>query len=458
MTHSNSRLALDLEAIERQLRQARPAPASAKNDPLAELARIVGQDDPFRAVLSGEPVRGGARPQAIDDLFDAPAFQAKPAGSQPAPRDPYERALWDAAGREAPQPRHPQDEIDHAAMAYPSEDSDYPATVQDLRTIERSRSRKGLVTVCAVLGLGIAGVGCALMLRGGSNLTAGGEPPLIQAEREPLKVRPENPGGVDIPDQNKQIYERGAQDGQTKVVNREEQPIDVQQAARALPAKPAPTAQATSAAIVPPTGTAALTPSPAVTAALGEPRRVRTVTVRPDGSFVAPVQAPSAAPQPPAADATRPRAEARTPSSTPQAAATPTRPAPAPLAQEPAPQLTPTPAPPLALPQRPAPQRTASIAPSTVAVDAVPEITSAAGNFSVQLAVGFTEPEAQKLAQNLRQRFAGDLGNRPPSIRRAEVNGKTLYRVRIESLSREGASSLCDRVRSSGGQCFVAKN
>ncbi len=43
---SKSRLALDLEEIERQLSHSAPQPGSSRNDPLAELARIVGQDDP----------------------------------------------------------------------------------------------------------------------------------------------------------------------------------------------------------------------------------------------------------------------------------------------------------------------------------------------------------------------------------------------------------------------------
>ncbi|MFC6050556.1 SPOR domain-containing protein, partial [Methylobacterium hispanicum] len=49
-----ARAQLDLEAFARELRQqtmAKPG-APAGKDPLAELARIVGQDDPFRALLA----------------------------------------------------------------------------------------------------------------------------------------------------------------------------------------------------------------------------------------------------------------------------------------------------------------------------------------------------------------------------------------------------------------------
>src|SRR5918997_2884148 len=65
---SKSRLSLDMEEIERQLRRSATQPTPSKSDPLAELARIVGQDDPFRALLAGE--RGASHGRAAeDDIF-----------------------------------------------------------------------------------------------------------------------------------------------------------------------------------------------------------------------------------------------------------------------------------------------------------------------------------------------------------------------------------------------------
>ena len=65
------RFAVDLDEIERQLAQSQPvAPPSQRGDPLAELARIVGQEDPFHTLLGSE--RGRSRPQDranLDDLF-----------------------------------------------------------------------------------------------------------------------------------------------------------------------------------------------------------------------------------------------------------------------------------------------------------------------------------------------------------------------------------------------------
>jgi cell division protein FtsN len=46
----------------------------------------------------------------------------------------------------------------------------------------------------------------------------------------------------------------------------------------------------------------------------------------------------------------------------------------------------------------------------------------------------------------------------PSLIRKAEVNGSTIYRVRVGPLSKDEASSLCSKLQGQGGQCFVAKN
>src|SRR5918997_5608453 len=68
------RFAIDLNEIERQLAQA-GAPqnhqaSASRNDPLAELARIVGQDDPFQSILAND---GSSRQRqqnaSIDDIF-----------------------------------------------------------------------------------------------------------------------------------------------------------------------------------------------------------------------------------------------------------------------------------------------------------------------------------------------------------------------------------------------------
>ena len=73
MAQSNQRLVLDLDDIERQLKEAQLPPSPPKSDPLAELARIVGQNDPFRTLIAGERQGRSPAPLDRDALFVDPA-------------------------------------------------------------------------------------------------------------------------------------------------------------------------------------------------------------------------------------------------------------------------------------------------------------------------------------------------------------------------------------------------
>jgi cell division protein FtsN len=77
------------------------------------------------------------------------------------------------------------------------------------------------------------------------------------------------------------------------------------------------------------------------------------------------------------------------------------------------------------------------------------------GGFSVQLGVAGSEADARKAFQGYQQKFS-DLNGQSALIRKAEVNGNTIYRVRVGPMSREEATSLCSKLQGSG--CFVAKN
>jgi cell division septation protein DedD len=106
----------------------------------------------------------------------------------------------------------------------------------------------------------------------------------------------------------------------------------------------------------------------------------------------------------------------------------------------------------------PAPQKVASVQPVPVASSAPSAADSApTGGFAVQLAVSASEGEARSTFQKLQQKYA-DLGSQSSIIRKAEVNGNTVFRVRVGPMSRDDASSLCSKLQGQGGQCFVAKN
>ncbi|MFY9294425.1 MAG: SPOR domain-containing protein, partial [Methylorubrum rhodinum] len=119
-------------------------------------------------------------------------------------------------------------------------------------------------------------------------------------------------------------------------------------------------------------------------------------------------------------------------------------------------QAEPAPAP------RKTPQRIASVE-TTASTQAEPSEPAPAlsqasvGGFSVQLGVRGSESEARAAFRQMQAKYS-QLSGKPELIRQAEVNGKTIYRVRVGPLAKTEASSLCTELQGAGGQCFVAKN
>lgn len=106
------------------------------------------------------------------------------------------------------------------------------------------------------------------------------------------------------------------------------------------------------------------------------------------------------------------------------------------------------------------PQQVASATPLTavaaLAEPVSPPAASAGGTFSVQLTTSGSEAEGRTAFKALQQKFAGELGSRSPVIRKHEADGKTVYRVRVGPMSKDEANSLCLRLKTAGGACFVA--
>lgn len=447
-----SRAQVDLDALARDLRQeqGRVPPGGAKPDPLAELARIVGQDDPFRALLAArDEMRGAApaQPQANWDGRVEPSFAPEPPKSNPADafdqylasveRDTHEEPV--AYGAEAGDPQE-------AAAA------DYA----EGRSLRRVNPRRRLASVGAGIAIVAVAVTGALTYKGLQGSGSAGGVPVVQADSTPLKVAPKVADGVEIPDQNRQIYDTKGKtkEAQIKIVNREEQPIDVAEAARA--------AQGTGPAGGAQSGT---TPGNGPFEAFGEPRRVRTVAVKPEAP-PAPVQREAQADAAPAPIPTMvlPTDEPPQTKSKPgrQAAASLAAPDPEPVQAAPN-SMAADAAPPKSVAVKPAPkaaQRVATVAtPAPDAPDAVDDTvkTGSVGGFSVQLGVRSSAAEAKAALKQMQAKYSG-LAGKPELIRQAEVNGKTIFRVRVGPLAKNEATSLCSTLQGEGGQCFVAKN
>jgi hypothetical protein len=334
---TKSRLAIDLDALEAQLKNVHHQPPTRRprnSDPLSELARIVGQDDPYRALLANEraeapsdqapqsPRKRRREPEFFTDprlasqpetaanddhqqelaAFEeeaAAALSKNPAASRLPPED-FEAALRGILGdRRQPGPSADRDDGHAGASsgdsdAYAGQYEDYPEEAQlvadgdgDYAAEEepQRRSRRGLVATAAVLAIGAIGFGGFYFSRGASVRGTSSEPPVIMAEKQPTKVQ--GKGSDEAADPNKQIYEtvKQAQEQGTKVVNRDEQPVDLNQALR----------RDGQTASLPPGQRGISLPQPPQASNLGarqdEPRKVKTVAVRPDGSIVSEGQA-----------------------------------------------------------------------------------------------------------------------------------------------------------------------
>jgi hypothetical protein len=518
---------IDLDEFERRLRGPSPATRS-DDDPLAELARLVNMGSPFGQPRNAPPVEPPAPaapqlrvvepslppepefepqmrapdPQAYEEPPVAvkpqaePYFEAAPElrGSVQEPAIDFGRLEQDlqrfaepavAPTYAQPQGRPQQDwadeypaptnamaresvpQLDDQAIAPP------PAFLADEEPKPRN-SRRMIYLATAGLAVVLGAVALTLVARGGGK--TGGEPPTILAATGPAKVQPANPGGANVATQPSSVLDRSQGDriSASRVVSREEQPVDLAAAAPAV-SRPQPVVPMARPDQPFNTGAPIAAPTTASTNASGfpEPKRVKTVSVRPDGTVISPDSAaapaapvparPSIAAVPPNPSAARP---APAPAVAPPAAAKPvaatsstaaatpkatTRVANAPAQDGDAAAGTP------ASPSI----RTAAARPTASTPSATPAAVTTgggSGGYSVQLAAAPSEAEAKSAITRLQSRFASELGGRRPAIVKATVGEKSIYRVRVSGLSKDDAGKLCSSIQSSGGQCFVAKN
>jgi hypothetical protein len=425
MSEPVKRPAIDLDEFERRLRQ--PVAAKPENDPLAELARLIGgAEDPYKGVFAQsqpQPQHSPAQGRQEPSFAPQQAPQAAPpqyaeAYYDEAPRAPYEptRAPEDDAGWDmAPEP-----------AAYAQE--------------RKPRMSRGAMMAAAIFGVGLLGIGGTYAFKG--KMPGSGEIATIQASGAPVKVAPPRNEG-EQQSQSATLLEKDVAQTSTRVVTREEQPVDLatlpQKAPRQIPMNgmgqgmAAAPAQAQNAA------------PPQTIANLIEPKKVKTVSVRPDGSII-PVDSMSGmagmggnAPLPVARPAVIPSASpaAATPkASTPKVAA---RVATTPAADD-APKAA---------------TRAASVEPKQRSAALDEETTATTrGQYAAQLAASPSEDEARATASRMAAKYSSELGGRRPTFRKAEVNSRTVYRVRVGGLTKDEASAICQKITG----CFVARN
>jgi hypothetical protein len=462
-TVAKRRPMIDLEQFERRLRQPNAASRSDE-DPLAELARLVGgSDDPYKHVFETKAPHRGDEADDGHGEYESDAWEA----AQAREFDAEEDMNADYAAVEAGSPIGPSAAALHDAdlHAFAADDQSENWRYEDEEAASRdagydsdyesdTRSRRPLYVMAAIIVAGIAGIGVSFALKGGS---APHEITTIKAAEGPTKVEPETTTSSDAPNQNASILDRTPQAAPVAVADATEQPVDLS----TLPdhAPRAPASGAASVAVPPspsqgsapwqaavpaapaPTTQQALAPPQSI-AGLIEPKKVKTVAVRPDGTVLpndAALQAPSVTAISPA-HAAASAAKAATPKSTARVATTP-KPAAVGAADA----------------SHAASPKPTQVADAPQAAPAA-EAPAGAGAFSVQLAAPSSEQEARDIQLRLIKKYGADIPGFHPSIRKAVSGDKTVYRVRTVGLSKEDATALCQKVQSSGGNCFVARN
>ena len=460
------------------------APARTENDPLAELARLIGQTDPFAMGRANQPVqpRGGEHDQyqpsapADDEPPASPPPWMRRATPQAPPQQDYPQDYPSAVHPlhryatpvAAPEPEYHQEapftdaghesdpsryddalygQLDAGAQqsrhdpAYADEPYAYQDGYGDGAEEPVRKRGGGMMTVAVVLALAVVGTGAAFAYRTYVGSPRSGEPPIIKADNSPTKIVPApSDGTAKVPDR------MATGDGTEKIVPREEAPVDVNARSGPRVVFPPlnPNSNPPSAASVAPAG-----PAPAGagngTLPSNEPRKIKTLAVRgdqADGAAV-PVNAPPSA----------------KPAAAPKSAAVAAPPAPA--TRSPPSSANASANAPLSLaPQPGQPAQAAEPRARVAATNPVPAAPSGGGGYLVQVASQKNEADAQASYRALQGKYPAVLGSRSPVIKRADLGDKGVYyRAMIGPFgSADEATLFCGNLKTAGGQCVVQRN
>jgi hypothetical protein len=457
--------AIDIDDFERRLRGVEP-PRKSSGDPLSELARLMHGEEQAQAARrydrmfaaesapSAEWDEAASRKAPDEDAFTAElrgsvhedfqrtrpdsgaahesgAYSGEYSSNGSQARE-NEFAAADSAARHfaarpGPQTRYAASDARDAWPQDPGPDSDHHELEDDVGydDADDAPARGGpvrlrpwhAVAVVALLASSLLAWGFAK--RGG--VIGGREIAVINAPDGPAKVLPAANADASVDKPEAAVLDRHENAPVKRVVSHQEQAVEPKVESRANYSEAGQTDADGGAA------------SPAA----AQPKRIKTVSVRPDGSLITNAEVPPAVEK--AAGAGSRDAAAKHASTTP---ATPARPSATPRVDKAAkPKAT---------------QKVAAVEPQ--AEEKAPASTQkvATGGFSVQFGAAGSEAEAHALVTKVATKYASQLGGHKPTFKMAKVGDKTVYRVRAGGMSKESAASVCDNVKSSGGTCFVA--
>jgi hypothetical protein len=247
------------------------------------------------ATLLAAPGKPASAPTRKPEIDIAPrGRQAAEAARSPnyTDLDDFERALEEDFRRSL---TTPLPAAEHEELHY--SDADYVATVENARRSVRSWAVPLVLAGVVILG----GFGAyAFFGSSVSGVVSGGEPVIIAADNEPIKIAPENPGGKTVPNQDKAVYDRVAgvspkDPKQRTLISSNEEPIDVVQKTLmpdTLPLEgendiePTDVGETEDPRLLPQDRTAQNNTAAEQQPVTVMPRKVKTMIVRPDGKLV----------------------------------------------------------------------------------------------------------------------------------------------------------------------------
>jgi len=406
---------------------------------------LIGQTDPF-GEYGRENARRAAAPQAPTPApnFVPNEYQAAPTAPAKTPLRPYAAAAPNATALDLNQsdeeaPGYTAEEAYEADGYDEHQPPSHIGEQEDLYDdLPPPRRRLGILAIAAVFALAVIGTAGAFGYRALFGSSGSSQPPpVIKADTAPSKIVP----ATTVKTPNKLIYDRVADRGQDeKLVSREEPPVELKDQQAPPPLAPAQdTAQPVAAPPTAPLGTGVIS---------NEPKKVRTIAIRPDQLGVGDSQ-PAATPLAASPQAPPPATQAATPPAPAPAQRIASNP---PAAQQPANSLprqtAATPAPPPTAAAR-TPTHTSSVAPAPTN-----------GSYAVQVSSQRNEADAQAAYHSLQAKYPNQLGGRQVLIRKVDLGQKgTFYRALVGPFATAGeANELCSGLKAAGGQCLIQKN
>ena len=326
------------------------------------------------------------------------------------------------------------------------------------RRVRRTEGSKSLsVVVGVLLGIAVAG-GAGYYFLHGSGLTfTPGELSFIKADPTPYKIRPENPGGMQVENQDKLVYDRVAKGNAPARVENLLPPAEEPKAPPMKPKVEVPAEEAPKPAAPAPVPAPVAAPEPAK-----EPVKEaapQVAEIKPAAGKPVPLTAPPAATPAPQADplaaavaaATGGRASATGPINVaPQTAAVPAAAAPVPEVPKTAPVEQPVVA---------APPITAQTAVAPPTAGPAPATPAAGPGYQIQLASVLSEQAALAEWGRIKGKNKDILGAYSPFVTRADLGEKgVFYRLRAGPLAdKAAAEALCSSLAAANVGCIVVK-